>query len=640
MAEPIAVGYEGGVFVGLESTYGTPVVVTQRVPLLSATPTDAPTLLPDETLMGRVAGRQPDLGHRALTMELTTRLRHALNTLLFRALFDTPAAGVYIPALTRNNVGVTVVGKKGATSIEEYAGGKVSQVAIAWAAEGVQATYTMMFTGIDYASALNTNAVLALLTEPSDNLLFTDLVLRIGEKDHVLGTPDEIGVTTGTLTIGRPLDTVYTNQQRTMIESASSGLMTTALDFSIPRYRNLTVATWKNSSTRLHATLTNTRNGQTRQFILPEVRIATAPTPIANAGAIVQAVTTTVHEAEDVLASVQVDAANADNSFNISSASDVAATGTLTLTGVAADGETVTVGADVYEIDTEIGGIVTAGRIRVDLSGGSTVRAQGTLTVDTQVTAGDTMTVGAQVYTFQANGALTNVAGNIELGTTLGNTQTNIVNAINRTGTPGTGYAAATIRNAQASIAAFAANAAVLTARKGGTVGNSVVTTETFTAGTNVFNAATLGTTTLGVSPTAAEAVTGLVLAAGASGTEEVDLVDGAGTTVVATARVAGTGGNSIATTETLANGSWGAATLTGGTGTVDEFPLVYAGTTVWSTGFSTGGNNGKAVVVSWTPHKVVITAAGSGGITLTTEAAGASVRLVFRSPQVIMIES
>lgn len=41
--------------------------------------------------------------------------------------------------------------------------------------------------------------------------------------------------------------------------------------------------------------------------------------------------------------------------------------------------------------------------------------------------------------------------------------------------------------------------------------------------------------------------------------------VNGAGNTLVARAKAAGTGGNALATTETLANGSWGAATMAGG---------------------------------------------------------------------------
>lgn len=44
-----------------------------------------------------------------------------------------------------------------------------------------------------------------------------------------------------------------------------------------------------------------------------------------------------------------------------------------------------------------------------------------------------------------------------------------------------------------------------------------------------------------------------------------VSATDGAGTTVIVTAKTAGSGGNAIATTDTLTNGSWGGATLAGG---------------------------------------------------------------------------
>ena len=46
--------------------------------------------------------------------------------------------------------------------------------------------------------------------------------------------------------------------------------------------------------------------------------------------------------------------------------------------------------------------------------------------------------------------------------------------------------------------AAFSSDAAVLTAIANGTAGNAIASTETFTAGSNVFDAATLGTTTAG----------------------------------------------------------------------------------------------------------------------------------------------
>lgn len=123
--------------------------------------------------------------------------------------------------------------------------------------------------------------------------------------------------------------------------------------------------------------------------------------------------------------------------------------------------------------------------------------AQGTLTVAVQPTNGDTMTIDAKVYTFQST--LTDVDGNIEIGSDLATTQTNIENAVNLTGTPGTGYAASMTIHPTVSAGAFSTNDSVLTAKTAGASGNSIATTETFTSGSNVFDAATLGTTTAGV---------------------------------------------------------------------------------------------------------------------------------------------
>lgn len=130
------------------------------------------------------------------------------------------------------------------------------------------------------------------------------------------------------------------------------------------------------------------------------------------------------------------------------------------------------------------------------------VRAQGTLTMDTQPSDGDTITIDSKTYTWQAT--LTDADGNIYIGADLAGAQANLVAAMDLTGTAGTDYAASMTRHPTVNMAAFAANDAVLTAKAEGTAGNSIATTETFTAGTNVFDAATLGTTTAGVNHVAA----------------------------------------------------------------------------------------------------------------------------------------
>lgn len=126
------------------------------------------------------------------------------------------------------------------------------------------------------------------------------------------------------------------------------------------------------------------------------------------------------------------------------------------------------------------------------------VASQGTLTLPTIPTDGDTMTIDTKVYTFQDT--LTNVDGNIFTGGSLAQAKLNIVAALNLSGTPGTDYALAmTVHPTVFPAAAFVVNDLVLTAKVPGTAGDAIATTETFTPVGDVFDAATLGTTTAGL---------------------------------------------------------------------------------------------------------------------------------------------
>lgn len=231
----------------------------------------------------------------------------------------------------------------------------------------------------------------------------------------------------------------------------------------------------------------------------------------------------------------------------------VAAHGTLTLTGVVVDGETVTIGDDVYEFVTDDAQSVVAGHIPVDIKDRTTA-ANGTLTLAAQPTAGDTFTIGAVTYIFVPVGTATGPC-EVSIGADLAAAKLNLVAAIN--GTDG-------INDPHLLVSAgeFVVNACAITALKGGTIGNSIATTETFTSGLNVFAAGTLGS---GADCTAANAILDLITAITANDTMGVSAVDGDGDTIVITADVAGIAGNNIATTETMANGSFGAVKLAGG---------------------------------------------------------------------------
>lgn len=231
----------------------------------------------------------------------------------------------------------------------------------------------------------------------------------------------------------------------------------------------------------------------------------------------------------------------------------VKASAILTISGVVVEGETVSIGDETYEFET--GGSITAGNIDVDLSASATA-SQGTLTIDTQITNTNTMTIGTTVYTFVTDGTEAS-AGEVSIGTDLATCQANLVAAVNGTDALNSPHPLVTIGN-------FVADDAIITAISGGVAGDLIATTETFTAGTNVFDGLTLGTTTAGVDAIASTAVTALALAI-TNNSALVTGVDGAGDTVDVASLLVGTEGNLITTTEAMVNGAFDTATLEDG---------------------------------------------------------------------------
>jgi hypothetical protein len=234
----------------------------------------------------------------------------------------------------------------------------------------------------------------------------------------------------------------------------------------------------------------------------------------------------------------------------------------LTISGVALDGETVTVGEDVYEFAADAALSVGEGNIVVDINS-YTGKATDGLTLDTNPTIGDTMTIGTKVFTFVPNGTA-NADGEIDVEAALADTQANIIAAIKGTD-HNDPHPLVTCD------AAFLANVLAITALIGGTAGNTIATTETFTAETNIFSAATLAN---GSNCSKANAKIAIVAAITASDTQGVGATNEAGDDVLLTADVAGVIGNAIVIGETMSNGAFaGAAVLLSGgiNGTVGE---------------------------------------------------------------------
>jgi hypothetical protein len=185
--------------------------------------------------------------------------------------------------------------------------------------------------------------------------------------------------------------------------------------------------------------------------------------------------------------------------------------------------QTLTIGGDVYELTTKDDLSVTGGHIAVDVHAGATVKAQGKFTQATgDVADTETVTVNGKVYTFQT--VLTNVDGHVLIGATAQDTIDNFVAAVNAAAGAGTKYAAATTKHTTVTAVKSGTTIAVLTAIIGGTPGNAYTLASTAAHWTR--DAATLGTLTLGVDPSADDVTDALFTTINASATEAVSAID------------------------------------------------------------------------------------------------------------------
>ena len=222
------------------------------------------------------------------------------------------------------------------------------------------------------------------------------------------------------------------------------------------------------------------------------------------------------------------------------------ADGTLELTGDVFDGETVSIGEDVYEFVADTAQTRAPGNIAVDIKANTTA-STGTLSMATQPTSGDTVTIGEKVYIFVPVGTDT-ADGEVSIGADAAEAQANLVAAIN--GTDDISAPHPLVRAGD-----FAANDMVVTALVGGTAGDAIATTETFAAAGNVFAATTLGS---GSDCSEEDAAVALISAINANDTQGVSAEAYGVKAIHVIANVAGLSGNNIAVSTTIQNGAFG----------------------------------------------------------------------------------
>lgn len=148
----------------------------------------------------------------------------------------------------------------------------------------------------------------------------------------------------------------------------------------------------------------------------------------------------------------------------------------------------------IYEVTTA--GTTGVTQAAFDTTPGNTTldgdnKAEGALVFTGQPSNGQTVTVGAKTYTLQTT--LTNVDGNVQIGGSFQDTVANLLAGMTLGAGAGTAYAAAMTAHTTVDFAADGTDTIELTAKTAGAAGNLIATTESlsnalFTNGTTLIN--------------------------------------------------------------------------------------------------------------------------------------------------------
>lgn len=133
-------------------------------------------------------------------------------------------------------------------------------------------------------------------------------------------------------------------------------------------------------------------------------------------------------------------------------------------------------------IESKIGALaVTGAKVQFDAISGNRTRAVGILTLAGQPLNNETVVIAGKTYTFETS--LTDVDGNVLIGASASDSIDNLVAAINLDTGAGSLYAASMTEQTDVDASAGPGDTMDLVAQTGGTVGDSITTTETLTDG-------------------------------------------------------------------------------------------------------------------------------------------------------------
>lgn len=277
---PTGYGFQGICGVGKEGTWGTPVVATQKIPIISSAFTRSFSQVMSHALIGVHGRSMSGRGAAAVAGTLMTHLTYGARLFLLERFFGTFTDNASPPDEygldpTTEGVGLTIAVQRG-VSVLEVAGFKPNVFTLSGSnADGFHAGFTGMFKSTSISSATNTTTVLNALADPSKHCLYEELTLQIGAIGGALTafSPD-----TMSLTLNRNQVNATVNAYDPL-EPLENDFLEGTLQVVLPRHTTDQFITWHQTYVPLMAIISISDGVNTKEFRINRMIIPTDPSP-------------------------------------------------------------------------------------------------------------------------------------------------------------------------------------------------------------------------------------------------------------------------------------------------------------------------------------------------------------------------
>lgn len=268
------VGFASAVGYGLESTWGTPVAVTDALKYLSDSLDQTRAKIVRATNRGRGARDANRATHYVAGGGLTGLFTYDLAQpwlTHFIGAFNNDTVDYY-SLINQVTSGLTVAMDR-VVSVHEFHGYVIDAVTIAGSPDtGVTFEWTGTAEQRLISGTTNNAAAVAALDEPGGDVLFHECTVRVGNMADALASGDNLSVSAFSLELSRNKATTPVNSLY-QLQSKENGHRDFMFNITIPRYESDQFLTWEAAATPLQANIIMTDGTSTKDLRMSHLTV-------------------------------------------------------------------------------------------------------------------------------------------------------------------------------------------------------------------------------------------------------------------------------------------------------------------------------------------------------------------------------